>query len=79
MLIHWGGWPLIFLVNVPVGVLALVGVRHIPPELGGRLYAIVPRFDGAGFVGLAVALTAVTYGAVEGPQRGWWAASVWPI
>lgn len=78
MLIHWGSWPLIFLVNVPVGVLALVGVRHIPRELGGLPHAIVPRFDSAGFVGLAVALTAVTYGAVEGPQRGWWAASVWP-
>ncbi len=79
VLIHWGGWPLIFLINVPVGILALVGVRHIPPELGGLPHAIVPRFDSAGFLGLAVALTAVTYGAVKGPQRGWWAVSVWPI
>lgn len=79
VLIHWGGWPLIFLVNVPVGALAGVGVRHIPPELGGRPHAMVPRFDGLGLVGLAVALTAVTYGAVDGPQRGWWAATVWPL
>jgi EmrB/QacA subfamily drug resistance transporter len=79
VLIHWGGWPFIFLVNVPVGVLALVGVRHVPSALGGRPHAPAPPFDSVGFVGLALALTAVTYGAVEGPQRGWWAASVWPI
>lgn len=78
VLIHWGGWPLIFLVNVPVGVMALLGVLHIPPELGELPQAIVPRFDSVGFVGLAAALTAVTYGAVEGPQLGWLAVGVWP-
>jgi len=78
-LIHWSGWPLIFLVNVPVGLVAWIGVRHIPPELGGLPQTMVPPFDKVGFVGLAVALTAVTYGAVEGPQRGWWTASVWPL
>ncbi len=78
VLIHWGGWPLIFLVNVPLGVMALLGVSHIPTELGGLPQATRPRFDSVGFAGLATALTAVTYGAVEGPQRGWRAAGVWP-
>lgn len=79
VLIHWGGWPLIFLVNVPVGALAWIGVRHIPPALTGQPQAIVPQFDTIGFVGLALALTAMTYGVVQGPQQGWWAASVWPL
>lgn len=79
LLIHWDGWPLIFLVNVPVGLVALVGVRQIPAALDQEAHAVVPPFDRVGFVVLAAALTAVAFGSVEGPQHGWWAVFVWPM
>jgi hypothetical protein len=54
------GWEWIFLINVPLGVLALVAGRWLLP----RSEALSrPRFDGWGFGILACGLAAVTAGA----------------
>ncbi len=67
------GWRTIFLVNVPIGLIALVlGTRFIPksPPDRGR------RIDPAGTVLITMALLAVFYPLIEGRQLGWPAWSV---
>jgi EmrB/QacA subfamily drug resistance transporter len=61
------GWRAIFLVNVPVGVLALIaGILVVPPATGQRR----PRLDPLGAIGvsggLALALVPLTLGRDEG-------------
>jgi EmrB/QacA subfamily drug resistance transporter len=63
-----GGWRLVFLVNVPIGVAALALGRRMPqppmrpvagrPDLGGSLLAVA-------------AVGALALGAVQGPVWGW--------
>ena len=67
------GWRAIFLVNVPVGVLAVIaGLIVVPPATGHRR----PRLDPLGAVGvsagLALALVPLTLGRDEG-----WPAWTW--
>jgi EmrB/QacA subfamily drug resistance transporter len=62
------GWPAVFLVNVPVGVLALVLTAAFVPESR----APHPRrIDPVGQVLVVVALASLTYAIIEGPGRGW--------
>lgn len=62
-------WRWVFLINVPVGVIALVAaVRLVPPSRDpgtGRL----PDLVGTGL--LALAIGALALGLVEGPASGW--------
>jgi EmrB/QacA subfamily drug resistance transporter len=65
-----GSWRLIFLVNVPVGVLALVATAKLVPD--SRDPAVNPRIpDVAGSVLLAVAIGALALGLVKGSGWGW--------
>ncbi len=77
VLIRWAGWPAIFLVNVPLGLIAVFGVLRLPPAFS-RAQAGT-RFDSAGFALLAAGLALVTYGASQGPQAGWLSSSAWPF
>jgi len=79
ILIQWAGWPLIFLVNVPVGFIAVMGAMHIPAELSPESRGTLQTFDVRGFVLLAAGLTGVTYGAIQGQNLGWLANAVWPM
>jgi EmrB/QacA subfamily drug resistance transporter len=76
LLIAAGGWPWIFLVNVPVGVLGLLGVRHIPAELVPETRPDA-RFDPFGLTLLAVGLVLVLYGATQGTAAGWGTPGTW--
>ena len=71
LLISAFGWRSVFLVNVPVGLLALAGVRAarraLPPGGGDR----GARLDVPGLVLLAAGLGLATYGASKGPVLGW--------
>jgi EmrB/QacA subfamily drug resistance transporter len=54
LILQHAGWPWIFLVNLPVGVLAtLLAWRVLPPD---RDLRVRRSFDGAGFIMLAPAL-----------------------
>jgi len=71
-LIGVSGWRSIFLINVPLGVLAAVTVRMVPPGLApGRQPGA--RFDLLGLVLLAAGLTALLLCAARlaDPQGAW--------
>jgi EmrB/QacA subfamily drug resistance transporter len=68
LMVDLGGWRLVFLVNLPIGVAALVLGRRMPepprrprshrPDIRGSLLAVV-------------AVGALALGAVQGPIWGW--------
>jgi EmrB/QacA subfamily drug resistance transporter len=62
------GWRSIFLLNLPIGVAAiLLTLRFIPESKAPR----PRRFDPLGQGLVVVLLSTVTYGIIEGPSRGW--------
>jgi MFS transporter, DHA2 family, multidrug resistance protein len=61
-------WGSVFLINVPVIVLALVAVAFLMPESRSEQR---PRLDLAGVVISSLGLTALTYGAIKAGQDGW--------
>jgi EmrB/QacA subfamily drug resistance transporter len=66
-------WGSIFLVNIPIVVVAIVGGRLLIPE-SRDLHA--PKLDPVG-AGLSIAASgAVLYGIIEGPQAGWTSTTV---
>ncbi|MCL1871769.1 MAG: DHA2 family efflux MFS transporter permease subunit [Promicromonosporaceae bacterium] len=70
LLIAAGGWPWIFLVNVPVGLAGLVGLRRVPAALAPGADPAA-RADPVGLGLLAVGLTLALYGASRGSVVGW--------
>ncbi|WHU47138.1 DHA2 family efflux MFS transporter permease subunit [Gordonia sp. L191] len=62
-------WRWVFLVNLPVGVLALVGGAVLLPRSRNEAAEHLPDLLGAGL--LAIAIGALTLGLVEGPTWGW--------
>jgi EmrB/QacA subfamily drug resistance transporter len=65
-------WRWVFLVNVPIGVGALVAAASWVPPSRDESVTRIP--DVVGAVLLAVAIGALTLGLVEGPSWGWGAA-----
>ncbi|MFH8443216.1 MFS transporter [Streptomyces sp. NPDC018026] len=62
------GWPAVFLVNLPIGVvLVLVGLRR----LGESRNPGAPAIDVPGTVLSVLAVGVLTYGLIEGGARGW--------
>lgn len=77
VLIHWAGWHLIFLVNVPVGIFAVFGASRIPLTIAPGKVGHA-HFDVPGLIMLALGLAGLTYGTTNGPQVGWFSSSAWP-
>jgi EmrB/QacA subfamily drug resistance transporter len=67
-LIEHASWSWIFLVNLPIVVVALVAGRFLVPESRDETE---PRLDPRGFVLSFVALTTLVWGLIEAPARGW--------
>jgi EmrB/QacA subfamily drug resistance transporter len=78
LLISGFGWRSVFLVNLPIGLAALVGARAArraaPTDIGDRS----ARLDVPGLLLLAAGLGLATYGASRGPSAGWLAAGSAP-
>src|SRR5205807_498299 len=74
VLVQADSWRLTFLVNVPIGVLAIAlsGRKLIESRAPGRRR--MPDMKGAGIFALAIAL--LTFAIVEGPTEGWTSAVV---
>ena len=67
-LIEHADWSWIFLVNLPVVIVALIAGRFLVPE---SLDESAPRLDLGGFIFSFVALSALIWGLIEAPARGW--------
>ena len=68
LMVDLGGWRLVFLVNLPIGLAALVFGRRMP-EPPPRPQASRP--DLLGSLVAVVAVGALALGAVQGPVWGW--------
>jgi EmrB/QacA subfamily drug resistance transporter len=67
-------WNWIFFINVPVGVLGVVASRIFITE--SRDTSREQSIDLPGLVTSGLALFALTYGLIEGNQRGWTSAEI---
>src|SRR3981081_4145068 len=71
-LLQYADWRLIFLINVPIGVLAsIVGLRALPSIPAGRLAGAL---DTLGIVLGPLAFAALSFGISESTSMGWLAA-----
>ncbi|MFC8449380.1 MFS transporter [Kitasatospora sp. NPDC057223] len=67
-LVDSAGWPSIFLINVPVGLLAcLLTARYVPESRAPR----PRRLDPVGQLLMVLLLGAGTAAIIEGPEHGW--------
>ncbi len=63
---YWWGW--VFLLNVPVAVLAFVAVAALVPESRASER---PRVDIPGVVSSVIGLVALTFGLIQAGEHGW--------
>ena len=65
----WGiGWRLVFLINVPIGIIAFVGAVRVLPQTIAHPGL---RLDRVGVVLIAAALSAIVYPLIQGRSAGW--------
>ena len=62
------GWRSIFLINIPIGLTAVILARRYIPESKAP---VARKVDVPGQVLVIMILSALTYGIIEGPTRGW--------
>jgi NTE family protein len=74
LLVELEGWRLAFLVNVPVGLAALLSARAMLVESRAAGRRAMPDLLGSGL--LAIAIGAVALGIVEGDDWGWTSVTV---
>ncbi len=72
------GWPSIFWVNLPFGVLGILGVMRLGPEIASPADRHA-RFDPIGMVMLGTGLAIGLFGLASAQQNGWFSTSVWPF
>jgi EmrB/QacA subfamily drug resistance transporter len=80
-------WPLIFLINVPIGLIGFLGATRISADLAGGQGSRAKEdgdgnqahFDPLGLLLLGGGLALVIYGATAGVQTSWLAPAVWPF
>lgn len=78
LLIRAWGWPLIFLINVPFGLLGACCILLFVSDLPATRSNPHARLDLVGALLLAGGMVLALYGATEGPQQGWASPAVWP-
>jgi EmrB/QacA subfamily drug resistance transporter len=72
ILVQYFGWRSVFMVNVPIGLAALIGTRRLSESRSQ-----IPRpFDLVGQALLCAALAGTTYALIQGPSDGWGSVGV---
>jgi EmrB/QacA subfamily drug resistance transporter len=69
LLTRFAGWQYVFLLNVPVGVVALLLIRRVVPET--RVDTARRRYDPIGAVTVTAALVLFAYAVAQAPRVGW--------
>jgi EmrB/QacA subfamily drug resistance transporter len=69
LLTRFAGWQYIFLLNVPIGVVALLLIRRVVPESRGDTAR--RRYDPLGAVTVTAALVLLVYAIAQAPRVGW--------
>ncbi|MCL6377604.1 MFS transporter [Pectobacterium brasiliense] len=69
------GWRSIFLINVPIGLLAIAAARFIPESRTPQR----PSLDWTGVALVSVGLTLLLVPLIEGPGQGWPAWNLWML
>jgi EmrB/QacA subfamily drug resistance transporter len=69
LLTRFAGWQYVFLVNVPVGMVALALIRRVVPET--RVDMERGGYDALGAVTVTGALVLLAYGIAQAPRVGW--------
>jgi EmrB/QacA subfamily drug resistance transporter len=77
LLLHVGGWPLIFLINIPFGLLGAFSIWRLVRRTMAE-HQSHTHFDVVGLLLLAGGLVLAIYGATQGAQFGWTTLSSWP-
>src|SRR5829696_8179692 len=62
-------WEWIFLINIPVGIVAILSTLAIVPESGDPLAS--GKLDWGGLLSSAAAIFTLVYALIEGPRFGW--------
>ncbi|WP_040812857.1 MFS transporter [Nocardia concava] len=63
-------WPWIFLVNLPLGAVVLIGLVLFVPET--RMGKAAPGLDVDGFLLSAIGFALLVFALIEGQTYGWW-------
>ncbi|QBJ96620.1 DHA2 family efflux MFS transporter permease subunit [Rhodococcus sp. ABRD24] len=63
-------WPWIFLVNVPIGILVIIGAVLTVPETRAKI--TVPGLDVVGLLLSVIGFGALIFALIEGQTIGWW-------
>lgn len=66
-------WRNIFLINIPVGAIAILAARAIPESTAPQR----PQLDWTGVALVSIGLTLLLVPLIEGPVQGWPAWSLW--
>jgi EmrB/QacA subfamily drug resistance transporter len=67
-LVQYQTWPLVFYINVPIGILGAVAAMLVLPAFPGHTRR---RFDVLGFLTVGGGLFALLLATSEGPEWGW--------
>jgi EmrB/QacA subfamily drug resistance transporter len=62
-------WEWVFLINIPVGIVAVLATLSIVPESRDQLAS--GKLDWGGLIFSATAIFALVYALIEGPKFGW--------
>ncbi|WGY46248.1 MFS transporter [Vibrio sp. ABG19] len=61
------GWRSLFLMNIPIGIIAVIGSRFIPESRAAQR----PNLDWGGVILVSIGLSLLLIPLLEGPDKGW--------